>query len=81
MSHVTTLILLGVLVGIAPFAGLPISWLSWILPILGLCVIASGLSLRQSRVRAEMRASAAAPAPAPAPELGEVIEVEISSVG
>ena len=76
MSHVTTLILLGVLVFLAPFSGLPISWLSWILPILGLCVIVSGLSLRQSRVRAEIRAAASVSAPAPT-----VSHEEISSVG
>jgi TRAP-type C4-dicarboxylate transport system permease small subunit len=58
MSRVSTLILLGVLVFLSPFLGLPLSWLFWILPILGIAIVVAGLSLRQSRVRAEMRASA-----------------------
>jgi len=56
MSRTTTLVILGILIFLTPFSGLPLSWLSWILPILGLAVVVSGLSLRQSRVRAEMRA-------------------------
>ncbi|MEJ0053565.1 MAG: hypothetical protein WDN10_02450 [bacterium] len=75
MSRVSTLILLGVLVFLSPFSGLPVSWLSWFLPILGIAIVVAGLSLRQSRVRAEIRASAAAPAPAPGGS------EEISSVG
>jgi hypothetical protein len=72
MSRTTTLITLGVLIFLSPFLGLPFSWLSWIIPLLGLGVVASGLSLRQERVRAQMRA--AAPAPVVAPE-------EVRSVG
>jgi hypothetical protein len=58
MSRTTTLVILGVLVFLAPFAGLPLSWLSWLLPVLGVAVIVSGLSLRQSRVREQIRAAA-----------------------
>jgi hypothetical protein len=73
MSRPATLIVLGILIFLSPFSGLPLSWLSWILPILGLGVLVSGLSLRQARVRAERRA---APSAVIAEEVIDIVEVE-----
>lgn len=53
MSRVSTLILLGVLIALSPFLGLPLSILMWVLPILGLMVLLTGVSLRARRVRKE----------------------------
>jgi len=72
MSRTTTLIILGALVFLSPFAGLPLSWLSWFLPLLGLGVILAGLSLRQERVRAERRAAPQVVAA----EVIDIVEVE-----
>jgi len=43
------LIILGVLVALAPFYGIPMSILAFILPVLGLVVAAIGISLRAGR--------------------------------
>lgn len=42
MSKETTLIIVGVLVVLSPFLGLPESWLSVILPILGAVILVLG---------------------------------------
>jgi hypothetical protein len=47
MSRTSLLIILGILVVLTPFSGLPLSWLSWILPIIGLIVIVIGVSLHR----------------------------------
>jgi len=60
MSRVTTLIFLGILIALSPFAGLPLYVLAWILPVLGIMVILTGISLRARR-------SGEAPSAAPAP--------------
>jgi len=49
MSRESLLILLGVLIFLAPFSGLPFSWLSWILSLLGIIVGIVGFSLRAKR--------------------------------
>lgn len=46
MSRSSLLILLGILVFLAPFSGLPMSLLIWILPVLGLSIGLIGVSLR-----------------------------------
>jgi len=46
MSRARILILLGVLIALAPFSGLPSSWLEFALPVLGLFVLAAGYSFR-----------------------------------
>jgi hypothetical protein len=46
MSKSTTLIVLGVIIFISPFIGLPTSWLSWLLPILGIVVGVIGYLVR-----------------------------------
>ena len=58
MSRTGTLVLLGILVALAPFVGLPLSVLAWVLPILGVMVLLTGISLRARR----------APVEEPAPE-------------
>ena len=52
MSRESTLILLGSIVLLSPFAGLPISLLSWLLPVLGLITLGIGISLRAERRKA-----------------------------
>lgn len=47
MSRESILILLGILTILAPFSGLPISWLESILPVIGLAVAALGFSMRR----------------------------------
>lgn len=64
--------LLGVLLILAPFAGLPSSWLAVIVPVLGVLVVGVGFSLRLALVRAARHEEVPAvveeaPAPAPAP--------------
>ncbi len=44
MSKRATLILLGLLILLCPFIGLPYSWLMWVLPVLGLWVAYLGYS-------------------------------------
>jgi uncharacterized membrane protein YhaH (DUF805 family) len=57
MHRESFLMILAVLIMVSPFAGLPLSWLEWILPILGLFVLIIGISLR--RVRDAKSASSA----------------------
>ncbi len=47
------LIVLGVLVALAPFSGLPMAILAWILPVLGLGIVAIGVSYKRERMRQE----------------------------
>ena len=46
MSRVQTLSLVGILVIASPFIGLPLSVLSYVLPVLGLAVVVIAISLR-----------------------------------
>ncbi|MES2226104.1 MAG: hypothetical protein V4480_04845 [Patescibacteria group bacterium] len=46
MKRETILIILGVLIVLSPWSGLPLAWLSWVLPVLGLAVAAIGFTLR-----------------------------------
>lgn len=50
MSRESTLVLLGLLIALVPFIGLPYSWLMWILPVLGLIVLTLGVTLRAKRL-------------------------------
>jgi hypothetical protein len=47
MSREKILVILGVLVLISPWSGLPLSWLLWVLSAIGLAVIAIGVTLRK----------------------------------
>lgn len=51
MSREHILVILGAVVLIAPFVGLPLSWLSLVLPVLGLLTLAIGVSLVMRRTR------------------------------
>ncbi|KND47903.1 MAG: hypothetical protein AB199_04065 [Parcubacteria bacterium C7867-004] len=51
MSRVRLLIIIGSLVVLSPFMGLPMSLLSFLLPVLGLGVIAIGISQRPPAAR------------------------------
>jgi hypothetical protein len=42
MSRANILIVLGLLTALAPFSGLPSSWLQWLLPIAGIAIAATG---------------------------------------
>lgn len=46
MSRETILMVIGALVVLAPWSGLPLAWLTWILPALGLAVIGIGFTFR-----------------------------------
>jgi Na+/H+ antiporter NhaC len=46
MTRERVLMILGALVLISPWSGLPLAWLTWILPIIGLVVLAIGFTLR-----------------------------------
>lgn len=47
MSRSLMLMILGGVVLLSPFSGLPLSILTWILPVLGLGVLAIGFSYRE----------------------------------
>lgn len=59
MSREGIVIVLGVLVAVSPFIGLPYYLLAWVLPVLGLACAGIALSLRVRRTRAR------APQPSP----------------
>ena len=63
MSRSSALILLGILVILAPFSGLPASLRSLLSIVLGACVLGIGAALRARETH-----RAAPPAPAPPPE-------------
>lgn len=54
MSRESVLVLLGLLIVLSPFVGLPLEILAWILPVLGFAVAGIGVALR-SRRRKEQR--------------------------
>jgi hypothetical protein len=63
MSREATLILVGVLVALSPFSGLPQGWLAVVLPFLGIVAGGIGYALRREQVlraRAEEEGAAAA---------------------
>ena len=57
MTRTGALIVLGILVFVAPFSGLPTSWLSWILPLCGFLIAFIGASLRKAHNAPLMSAS------------------------
>lgn len=52
MSRSLMLIVLGALIVLSPFSGLPMSILAWILPVLGLAILTIGVSYKRERPRA-----------------------------
>ncbi len=55
MSKEGTLITLGVLVAISPFLGLPLSWLSFFLPVMGTITLFIGYLIRRDHVASHTR--------------------------
>jgi VIT1/CCC1 family predicted Fe2+/Mn2+ transporter len=55
MSRSGVLLLIGVLLVITPFAGLPSGWVTGIVSFLGLLVCVVGLSLREMHIKKAMR--------------------------
>jgi hypothetical protein len=49
MSRESLLVLLGILIALSPFSGLPLSCLMVALPVLGILVFGIGISLRARR--------------------------------
>jgi hypothetical protein len=49
MSRENLLIIFGLVVALAPFMGLPISWLSVLLPLCGVMVVIIGWTVRSRR--------------------------------
>jgi len=47
MSRAYVLIILGVLIALAPFVGIPLSWLMWGFPIIGFVTAFIGFSMRR----------------------------------
>ncbi|MBP6860245.1 MAG: hypothetical protein KBC38_01620 [Candidatus Pacebacteria bacterium] len=62
MSKEGMVVLLGALVLILPFSGIPSAWLSFVYPILGLAITALALMLLRLRRDARARRESAAPA-------------------
>ncbi len=65
MSRSSSLIIFGILVVLAPFSGLPSSWLAVLLPLFGIVVALVGLSLRLAEIKTS---KTVAPSPEIAPE-------------
>jgi cytochrome c-type biogenesis protein CcmH/NrfF len=76
MSREKILIVIGAAVLMAPWSGLPLAWLVWILPVLGLIVIGIGITFR-SRAAAP---SAPPSYPSLPPEAGEEPEPRSSHI-
>jgi uncharacterized membrane protein YqgA involved in biofilm formation len=51
MSRSLMLIILGALIALAPFSGLPLRVLAFVLPVLGLVAMAIGISYRRAPAR------------------------------
>ncbi|MBA3789265.1 hypothetical protein H0X32_02640 [Patescibacteria group bacterium] len=49
MKRESFLVLLGVLIILSPFSGLPLSWLTWVLLCMGVIVVIIGITLRRDR--------------------------------
>lgn len=49
MSRESMLMVLGVLVALSPFIGLPLAILAWLLPVVGVLIVLIGIGLRTVR--------------------------------
>jgi uncharacterized membrane protein len=49
MSRESLLVLLGVIIALSPYLGIPVVWLAVILPLLGVAIAVIGASLRARR--------------------------------
>lgn len=50
MTRETILIILGLVIVLSPWSGLPLAWLSYVLVFIGLCVVLIGSTLRARRM-------------------------------
>ena len=64
MTRETVLMILGALVFISPWIGIPMAWLQWALLVLGLAIIAIGITLRRRMHEDELPPAATPPSPA-----------------
>jgi hypothetical protein len=64
MSRNSTLILLGILIVLVPFSGLPIAIRTFLAVILGACVAGIGVALRSSEARSQKQSAEASLSPA-----------------
>lgn len=67
MSRTSTLILLGILVILAPYSGLPITFRNLLAVIFGACVLGIGLSMRAREAKIAAAQTPAEPLSAPEP--------------
>jgi len=51
MSYESIVLTLGVLVALAPFSGLPSSWVTWLLFGLGICIATIAYLLKRKRTK------------------------------
>jgi hypothetical protein len=72
MSHESTLLLVGIIVILSPFLGLPYSWLMVIVPVLGVAIVALSVILR---ARVMMRVPQVQETTAPSPVFDESTSV------
>jgi len=61
MTRETVLMILGALVFLSPWVGIPMMWLQWILLVLGLAIIAIGVTLRRRMHQDELPPAAPSP--------------------
>ena len=71
MSRDGLLITLGVLTALAPFSGVPFSWLTWFFVLVGILVALVGLLSRARRVNAARASSEREISPLPSTTLNE----------
>ncbi len=76
MSKSSTLILLGVLIMLAPYSGLPVGLRSILTLIFGALVVGVGIWMRADAAKKAEQATPPAPAPAPANEFAPVPKPE-----
>jgi hypothetical protein len=63
MTRETVLMILGALVFLSPWVGIPMMWLQWILLVLGLAIIAIGVTLRRRMHQDELPPATPSPSP------------------
>jgi hypothetical protein len=64
MSRTSTLILLGILIALMPFSGLPIAIRTFLAVIFGACVAGIGVALRAREARSQKQSAEASLSPA-----------------
>jgi hypothetical protein len=72
MSRTSTLILLGILVILAPFSGLPIAFRTLLEVIFGACVLGIGFTMRSEESRRAHPPVESAPEPEPPPTISPI---------